>query len=184
MTTLAPYERRSGPIAASDADGGALVADGRGRQFVTFTIDDEEYGVDIMAVREIKAWTGATKLPNAPAHMRGVINLRGLIVPVFDLRARFGQALTEATKIHVVIILAVGKRIIGVLVDAVSDILDVSAAAIQAVPKMDRTIDADFLSGLISVEDRMVALLDADALFDMDDIPRDADLTALADDSQ
>lgn len=181
MNQLTPYERSGAPRAPVPAGRAADRADERddARQFVTFTIDDEEYGLDIMAVREIKAWAGATRLPNAPAHMRGVINLRGLIVPVFDLRARFGAAMTEATKLHVVIILAVGARIVGVLVDAVSDILDVSARAIQPVPRLDRTIDADFLSGLISVEERMVALLDADALFDARDIPADNELKHL-----
>lgn len=168
MNEIAPYHR--GEVSA-ERKHDLAARDGQGRQFVTFTIDDEEYGVDIMVVREIKAWTGATRLPNAPDHMRGVINLRGLIVPVFDLRARFGEALTQATKTHVVIILAVGARIVGVLVDAVSDILDVDAGAIQPVPRLDRTVDSYFLSGLITVEDRMVTLLDADLLFDEGALP-------------
>ena len=78
------------------------------RQFVSFVIGEQHYCVDIMAVREIKAWTGTTALPNSPAHIRGVINLRGAIVPVIDLRKRFGQELTEPTPAHVVVIVAVG----------------------------------------------------------------------------
>src|ERR1700742_198571 len=80
---------------------------GAAQQFLTFTIEDEEFGVDIMTVREIKGWTETTRLPNAPEFMRGVMNLRGLIIPIFDLRMRFHRGRTEATAKHVVIILAV-----------------------------------------------------------------------------
>ena len=169
MTTqLATYQR-----GALTAESGAAAG---ARQFVSFLIGEEEYGLDIMAVREIRAWSGATRLPNAPKHMRGVVNLRGLIVPVFDLRARFGDGWTEATKTHVVIILAVGDRIVGLLVDAVSDILDVSAEDVRPVPPMERTVDAGFLTGLVGVADRMVALIDADSLFDARALPAPASL--------
>ncbi|NVK18301.1 MAG: chemotaxis protein CheW [Methylocystaceae bacterium] len=134
-------------------------------QYITFTIGDEEYGVDIMAVREIKAWTETTHLPNTPEFMRGVLNLRGLIVPIFDLRCRFGMGLTEATKMHVVIIVKVEERLVGILVDTVSDIITISQNQLQQVPKMDRNIDDEYLSGLVTVEGRMVALLDVDLLF-------------------
>jgi len=134
-------------------------------QYITFTIGDEEYGVDIMAVREIKAWTETTHLPNTPEFMRGVLNLRGLIVPIFDLRCRFGMGLTEATKMHVVIIVKVEERLVGILVDTVSDIISISQEQLQQVPKMDRNIDDEYLSGLVTVAGRMVALLDVDLLF-------------------
>src|ERR1700761_7430964 len=91
----------------------AAEINGSSQQFLTFTGDGEEYGVDIMTVREIKGWTETTRLPNSPAFMRGVMNLRGLIIPIFDLRARFVGALTEANSSHVVIILAVAERNIG-----------------------------------------------------------------------
>ncbi|WP_084148942.1 chemotaxis protein CheW [Terasakiella pusilla] len=134
-------------------------------QYITFTIGEEEYGVDIMAVREIKAWTETTHLPNTPEFMRGVLNLRGTIVPIFDLRCRFGMGLTEATKMHVVIIVRVEDRMVGVLVDTVSDIITVGQNQLQQVPKMDRNIDDEYLSGLVTVEGRMVALLDVELLF-------------------
>lgn len=153
-------------------------AEGRVDQFIAFTIGGEEYGVDIMEVREIKGWTQATRLPNAPQHVRGVINLRGTMVPVFDLRARFGGGETEATKIHVVIIVSVGRRVIGILVDAVSDILSVNHDEIQAVPEIDRTIDSSYLTGLVAVEERMVALLDVGKLFDLDRVREDRLLAA------
>lgn len=134
-------------------------------QYITFTIGDEEYGVDIMAVREIKAWSETTQLPNTPEFMRGVLNLRGLIVPIFDLRCRFGMGLTEATKMHVVIIVRVDDRMVGILVDTVSDIIAITQSQLQKVPKMDRSIDDEFLSGLVTVNGRMVALLDVNLLF-------------------
>lgn len=149
------------------------------RQFVSFEIGSEVYGVDIMAVQEIKAWIGATRLPNAPPHMRGVINLRGVVVPIFDLRARFGLGATEATPKHVVILVSVGARIVGMLVDAVSDIVSVTDAEIQAIPKMDRTIDSAFLDGLVSTSEQMVALLSVDRLFDFDNLPALSDPSVL-----
>lgn len=148
----------------------ALEARGVPQQFLTFTIGEEEYGVDIMIVREIKGWTETTRLPNSPDYMRGVMNLRGLIIPIFDLRARFRRGLTEATAKNVVIILAVGDRNIGILVDTVSDILTVSAADIKMAPEMEARTDADFIGGLISLDDRMVVLLEVERLFDTSQI--------------
>lgn len=134
-------------------------------QFITFTIGQEEYGIGIMTVREIKAWSETTPLPNTPEYMRGVLNLRGLIVPIFDLRCRFGMGLTQATKMHVVVIIHVDERLVGILVDAVSDIINITNDQRQDVPKMDRNIDDEYLSGLVTVAGRMVALLDAERLF-------------------
>ncbi len=142
------------------------------QQFLTFTVEGEEYGVDIMTVREIKGWTETTRLPNAPEFMRGVMNLRGLIIPIFDLRTRFSQRLTEATPKHVVIIMAVKERNIGILVDTVSDILDASTDQIKPAPTADTQVDAAFISGLISLEDRMVVLLNVEHLFDTKQIEK------------
>lgn len=139
------------------------------RQFISFTIGDEEYGVDIMAIREIKGWTASTALPNTPAYMRGVINLRGAIVPILDLRARFGSAATEASARHVIIVVAVGSRVAGIMVDAVADILSVLAQDIQPVPQLDLTSGTGFLTGLVTVDGRMVALLDLDRVFAFDE---------------
>lgn len=135
------------------------------QQFLTFTVMDEEFGVDIMTVREIKGWTETTRLPNSPEFMRGVMNLRGLIIPIFDLRARFQRKKTEAESKHVVIILAVGERNIGVLVDSVSDILTVTGDDIRPTPELEGKSTTDFISGLISLDKRMVVLLDVDKLF-------------------
>lgn len=148
------------------------------RQFLTFAVKGEEYGVDIMTVREIKGWTETTRLPGSPEYMRGVMNLRGLIIPIFDLRARFRQGLTDATAKHVVIILAVGERNIGLLVDAVSDILNASSDQIKPAPSDGNRPDQDFISGLISLENRMVVLLNTDQLFDSIQIEKAMELAA------
>lgn len=138
------------------------------RQFISFKIGDEEYGVDIMAIREIKGWTATTELPDAPPHLRGVINLRGAIIPVFDLRARFSGRLTEATPRHVTMVVTVGRRVLGLLVDAVADIITVPAADIHPVPHMDNGDHTRFLSGLVTVDGRMVALLDLESMLQND----------------
>ena len=122
------------------------------RQFISFTIGDEEYGVDIMAIREIKGWVASTELPNTPEYMRGVINLRGAIVPIFDLRSRFGGGRTQASARHVIIVVSVHERVIGLLVDAVADIITVATSDIQPVPEMDQHGHIGFLTGLVTVE--------------------------------
>ncbi|MGI9503306.1 MAG: chemotaxis protein CheW [Geminicoccaceae bacterium] len=147
--------------------------DGVWAQYVTFAIDDRSYGVEITKVREIKGWSEPTELPNGPHAMRGVLNLRGVIVPVFDLRARFGQGETEAREEHVIIIVTLGARVIGVLVDAVSDILTLEPGEVLPVPTMDSGTNQRFLSGLVSRNDGLVALLKLEELFSIDDIPSD-----------
>lgn len=128
-------------------------------QFISLKVGAENYAIDILAVREIKGWTSTTVLPNQPDYVLGVLNLRGAIVPVFDLRGRFGQGLTETTPMHVVIIVKVKERTIGILVDAVSDILTVSSTEIQPVPDMERAASTEYFSGIISVNDSTVVIL-------------------------
>ena len=110
-------------------------------KFLTFTIDKSEYAVDIMIVREIRGWTEVTRLPNTPEEMRGVMNLRGIIIPIFDLRTRFKLGVTNPTPKNVVIILAAGDKTIGILVDTVSDILDADNNQIKPAPENDMDID-------------------------------------------
>lgn len=139
---------------------------GANRQFISFTIGDEEYGVEITAIREIKGWTATTALPDTPDYMRGVMDLRGAIIPIIDLRARFGGGLTAVGSRHVVIVVAVAGREIGILVDAVADIITVAHTAIQPIPELDHAHHAELLAGIVAVEGRMVALLDLARLFD------------------
>ncbi|RMF37654.1 MAG: chemotaxis protein CheW [Alphaproteobacteria bacterium] len=143
----------------------AAPADAATRQFVTFLVGERIYGVDIMQVREIRQWIPATPLPNQPHFTRGVLNLRGTIVPVHDLRAKFAGALTDATENHVVLIASVGGQTIGVLVDAVSDIISVDTSEIRPVPDNAGEADISALLGLVSTEDAMVVLLDLATLF-------------------
>jgi purine-binding chemotaxis protein CheW len=124
-------------------------------EFISFAIGDEQYGVDIMAVREIKEWSGVTQLPNQPDHMRGVLNLRGVMVPIIDLRCRFGQGLTDATPMHIVIVVQVGNKTVGLLVEG---------SRIQPVPQVSRAFQANFLSGLVTIESTMIALINLNNL--------------------
>src|ERR1700748_1960180 len=129
-------------------------------EFISFAVGDEQYGVNIMAVREIKDWSAITQLPKQPDHMRGVLNLRGVIVPIIDLRCRFGQGVTEATPLHVVIIVQIGARQIRLLADRVLDIASFDAARVQQVPRVTQEVRADFLSGLVSHDGALIALID------------------------
>jgi purine-binding chemotaxis protein CheW len=129
-------------------------------QSISFAIGDDQYGVDIMAVREIKGWSEITHLPRQPDYVRGVLNLRGVIVPIIDLRCRFGQGLTEATPLHVVIIVQIAARQVGLLADRVLDIVSFELSQVQAVPKVAKSSRADFLSGLVTIENGMLALID------------------------
>ncbi len=143
-----------------------VAVDENSHQFMTFALGAEEYGIDIMAVREIKGWTDTTMIPNAPSHVRGVINLRGIVVPIFDLRVRFGMGRTDATKMHVVIIVSIETRTVGLLVDAVSDIIAVNQDEIRPVPEMGLPKDDSFLEGLVTTSgDRMVTLVSLKNLF-------------------
>ncbi len=135
----------------------------RSLQLIAFSIGEQIYGVEITTVREIRAWNGATPLPNTREFVRGVINLRGTIVPIYDLRARFGDGQTEPTKNHVVVVMSVGNKWVGILVDAVSDILTISKDEIHTVPEGNAT-DTELLSGIITHENDMVGLIDLHAI--------------------
>lgn len=148
------------PSIAPGAEAGSRAgAKSSSTEFISFAIGDEQYGVDIMAVREIKEWSGVTQLPNQPDYMRGVLNLRGTMVPIIDLRCRFGQGLTEATPVHVVIVVHVDGKTVGLLADRVLDIVSVEASQVQPVPHVSRASKANFLSGLVTIDSTMIALI-------------------------
>jgi len=129
-------------------------------ELISFAIGADQYGVDIMAVREIKGWSEITHLPKQPEYVRGVLNLRGVMVPIVDLRCRFGQGVTEATPMHIVIIVQVGDRQVGLLADRVLDIVAFENTQVQPVPRVAQHGRIDFLSGLLTVESGMIALID------------------------
>jgi purine-binding chemotaxis protein CheW len=141
----------------------AAAADpGRTRQFVTFTLGEQPYCVDIMSVREVRTSNAITPLPGAPDFVRGVINLRGTIVPILDLRARFGQGRTEPSQSHAVVIVTIDGRLNGLLVDGVSDILSVGASKIAPIPESDGERRNPFFEGLVTQGDTMLIVIGLD----------------------
>ncbi|MFZ5705811.1 MAG: chemotaxis protein CheW [Pseudomonadota bacterium] len=134
------------------------------RQFITFQIGEQYLGVDIMAIREIRAWTPTTMLPHVPSHVRGVVNLRGTVLPVIDLAARLGWGLTDPTARHVIIVVRINDQLQGLIVDAVNDIVTIDESALQPPPSLSDNEASECLDGIASVEDRMVMILALDRL--------------------
>ncbi len=165
---------QSRSMAGAGAGGISMESDGAD-QFLTFIIAGEEYGVDILCVQEIRGWEQATPIPNAPKHIKGVINLRGTIVPIIELRQCFGMESIEYTAITVVIVLKVntdkGERIMGIVVDAVSDVYALSEKDMRPAPDVGAAMNMDFIKGLTNVDEKMVILLNIDKLLTIDDIP-------------
>jgi purine-binding chemotaxis protein CheW len=143
-------------------------------EFISFAIGNDQYGVDIMSVREIKEWSNVTHLPKQPEYMRGVLNLRGVVLPIIDLRCRFGQGLTECSPTHIIIVVQIEDRQIGLLADRVLDIVSFEQGEIQPVPTVARSSRARFLSGLVTVENSMIALIDLVRLLSLDSSGDDA----------
>lgn len=132
---------------------------GETHQFLTFLLANETYGLDILTVQEIRGWGSATPIPNAPTYIRGVINLRGEIVPILDVRRRFNMDEIEFTATTVVIVVNIEGRTIGMVVDGVSDVIDIQENELRSAPDFGSSIDASFVSGLASIDDRMVIIL-------------------------
>ncbi|MCP5143038.1 MAG: purine-binding chemotaxis protein CheW [Chromatiales bacterium] len=137
-------------------------------QYLGFRLAGEEYAINILEVQEIKGCQPVTRIPNAPAHVRGVINLRGLVVPVMDMRSRFGMPRREDDPGTVVIVvrvrLADGTRTIGLVVDAVTSVHELDKAGLQAAPDLGAGVDADFIEGLVPLPEGMCILLDLPTL--------------------
>ena|SRR3569833_475777 len=146
-------------VRSADEIGSDMAVNSAQIQFVSFALGNDQYGVDIMAVREIKGWSDITHLPKQPDYVRGVLNLRGAIVPIVDLRCCFGQGRTETTPLHIVIIVQIEGQQIGLIGDRVLDIVSVDAAQIQKVPRTDGEHQTAFLSGLVTQEAGMIALI-------------------------
>lgn len=155
VSPVADLKRNNGAAGAA----GDTASEGLA-EFISFAIGDDQYGVDIMAVREIKGWSEITHLPRQPDYVRGVLNLRGVIVPIVDLRCRFGQGLTEATPLHIVIIVQIAAKPVGLLADRVLDIVSFEPAQVQPVPRIANSSRVNFLAGLITIEGAMIALID------------------------
>ncbi len=134
------------------------------RELISFRVGDQDYCVDIMAVREIRGWSPATQLPQQPPYMRGVINLRGTVLPIMDLAGRLGLPMVEPTVRHVIIVVKAGDRIMGMMVDAVSDILSVTPEMAQETPDLACDDVKTFLDGIITLEGRMISEIALDRL--------------------
>jgi purine-binding chemotaxis protein CheW len=130
------------------------------REVLVFVLGKEEYGVDILKVQEIRGYEKVTPIPSAPAYLKGVVNLRGIIVPVIDLRIKFGLAEPRYDSFTVVIILRVSGRVIGMVVDGVSDVVALAASEVKPAPQLGALVDGSFLAGLATQGERMVMLLD------------------------
>ena len=143
-------------------------------QFLSFTLGQEEYGVDILRVQEIRSWEPVSRIPNVPAYEKGVVNLRGAIVPIIDLRERFQLGHSAYTPLTVVVVLqarmADKTRVMGVVVDSVSDVVYINKKSIQSAPNFGAKVSTEFINGLASVNDRMVMLLDVDKLLKLDGV--------------
>jgi len=147
-----------------------------GDQYLTFIMENEEYGVDILRVQEIRGWDTVTTIPNTPDYIKGVMNLRGTIVPIIDLRERFGLTSIEYSATTVVIVLKVigdndSERIMGIVVDAVSDVYNVNQAEIKEPPDFGSVVSIDFVKGLATVSDKMIIILNIDRMLNTANIP-------------
>lgn len=145
-----------------------------GSQFLTFQLGEELYGVDILRVQEIKGYTTVTKIPNTPPHIKGVLNLRGTIVPIIELRTKFGMPTIEYTMFTVIVVVVVQEKVMGLIVDAVSDVLDIAKKDVQPPPQFGAKVDVSFLKGVGKSGDKLVALLDMDRLLTVEDLQESA----------
>lgn len=133
-------------------------------EFLTFALGEEEYGVDILKVQEIRGYDAVTRLPDAPDYIKGVINLRGTIVPVIDMRMKFRLDKVEYNALTVMIVLNVAERVVGIVVDRVSDVVRLGGEQIREVPELGAAIDRQFLTGIGTLDERMLILLDIERL--------------------
>jgi len=134
------------------------------REVLVFVLGSEEYGVDILKVQEIRGYDKVTPIPAAPGYLKGVMNLRGVIVPVIDMRIRFGLAEVRYDSVTVVVILRFAARVIGIVVDGVSDVIRLKEAEVKAAPQLGTLVDGSFIAGLAVQDERMVLLLDIERL--------------------
>ena len=163
-------------IAQQDAARGASTA--TPGEYLTFCLGAEEYGIDILKVQEIRSYEPPTRIAKAPAFVKGVVNLRGVIVPIVDMRLRFQLPDVQYNSFTVVIILNIGGRIMGMVVDSVSDVTQLGAEQIRPAPEMGSVLDTDYLMGLGTLDGRMLILLDIDRLMSSEEMGLIANITA------
>ncbi|KQV68392.1 chemotaxis protein CheW [Rhizobium sp. Root1220] len=135
------------------------------RELIAFRIGAQEFCVNVMSVREIRGWTPATPMPHSPAYVKGVLNLRGAVLPIVDLSARLGMPATVPSARHVIIVAQVNRKVVGLLVDAVSDILTVTEENVQPTPEIASELQRQFARGILAIDQRMICLLELEAIF-------------------
>jgi purine-binding chemotaxis protein CheW len=141
-----------------------------GSQYLTFQLQDEEYGVEILKVQEIKGYSAVTPIPNTPRYVKGVMNLRGTIVPVIDLRSKLSMPEADYNQFTVIIVVTVGTKVMGLIVDAVSDVLNIPKGDIQATPDFGAQVDARFINGMAKAGEKLVVLLAIERVLGGDDV--------------
>ena len=156
-------------IARQSAERSATAAKGAKGEFLTFRLGGEEYGIDILRVQEIRSYEQPTRIANTPEFLRGVVNLRGVIVPIVDLRLKLGCG-ADFNAFTVVIVLNVKGRVIGAVVDSVSDVCELGGDAIKPTPMMNSHVDMSFITGIANVGERMLILMDIEALMSASDM--------------
>lgn len=147
-----------------------LEAGNMANEFLTFRLGSEEYGIDILKVQEIRGYEAITQIANAPDFIKGVVNLRGVIVPIIDMRIKFGMSNIQYNQFTVVIILNVAGRIVGVVVDGVSDVIGLESQQIRPTPGFGAVIDTEYIMGLGTIEERMLILIDIEKLMSSRDM--------------
>jgi purine-binding chemotaxis protein CheW len=141
-----------------------------GGEFLTFRLGAEEYGIDILKVQEIRSYEQPTRIANVPEFIKGVVNLRGVIVPIVDLRLKLSCAAAEYNSFTVVIVLTVRGRVVGAVVDSVSDVLELTKDSIKPAPTMSSSVDTQYITGIGSISDRMLILMDIENLMSSADM--------------
>lgn len=139
-------------------------------QFLTFTLGDEEYGIDILKVQEIKGYSTVTRIPRAPSYVKGMMNLRGTIVPVIDLRNKFGLEPKECDQFTVIIVVLIRGRTLGMIVDTVSDVLNIARTDVQATPDFSTSIDTSFISGMGKSGEKLIILVEVEKVLGVDEL--------------
>ena len=147
-----------------------LASEPSGQEFLVFTLGDEEYGIDILKVQEIRGYYQVTRIANTPAFIKGVTNLRGVIVPIVDLRIKFSQVDVDYNDNTVVIVLNLGQRVVGIVVDGVSDVLSLTAEQIRPAPEFAVTLSTEYLTGLGALGDRMLILVNIEKLLNSEEM--------------
>ena len=170
-TTSNPYSATAGLTYTGASNAKVL-------EFLAFTLGQEEYGIDIQKVQELRGYDTVTRIANAPDHIKGVVNLRGIIVPIIDMRIKFNLGTPSYDQFTVVIILSLASRVLGIVVDSVSDVITLKAEQIKPAPELGAVLDTDYLIGMGTLDERMLILVDIDKLMSSSEMGLIEKLTA------